>query len=201
MDGLIFEGNIVKAIQPFALRYCSNATIKSNIIEETDYSAAARSNNVIIYCKNSVIDNNSLIFNICRFLGDKNVIQNNSIKLTGVVVSGGYTYVGEDGSNNIITNNDIDATSAPNFVFYIRTSDNNKFIKNRITKSPFDQYTYFKDGTITNLMIRPEKEVGTTAERPSQYIMTAGTKYYDTTLNKEILWNGTAWVDATGTPV
>lgn len=45
---------------------------------------------------------------------------------------------------------------------------------------------------------------GTTAERPSLLPSDAGVMYLDNTLaaaGKPIWWNGTAWVDATGTVV
>lgn len=41
---------------------------------------------------------------------------------------------------------------------------------------------------------------GTTANRPSTFRFT-GMSYLDTTLNKPIWWNGSAWIDATGTTV
>ena len=40
---------------------------------------------------------------------------------------------------------------------------------------------------------------GTTEERLSG--VDVGFQYFDTTLNKPIWWNGTAWVDATGAEV
>lgn len=40
---------------------------------------------------------------------------------------------------------------------------------------------------------------GTTANRPTW--RTTGMSYFDTTLNKPVWWNGTNWVDATGTTV
>lgn len=42
---------------------------------------------------------------------------------------------------------------------------------------------------------------GTTANRPTLESGEKGYVYYDTTLGKPIWWNGTAWVDATGTAV
>ena len=42
---------------------------------------------------------------------------------------------------------------------------------------------------------------GTTAERPQVQHLHVGVQYFDTTLNKPIWWNGTNWVDATGTSV
>ncbi len=45
------------------------------------------------------------------------------------------------------------------------------------------------------------KHVGTTEERPSFYSIRIGFQYFDTTLEKPIWYNGTEWVDATGTSV
>lgn len=44
----------------------------------------------------------------------------------------------------------------------------------------------------------PDK--GLTAARPTQQLA-PGQFFFDQTLDKPIWWNGTAWVDATGTPV
>lgn len=43
-----------------------------------------------------------------------------------------------------------------------------------------------------------EKKIGTTENRPSNPLY-EGYEYYDTTLKKKILWNGTAWVNLDGT--
>jgi hypothetical protein len=43
-----------------------------------------------------------------------------------------------------------------------------------------------------------EKKIGTTENRPSNPLY-EGYEYYDTTLKKKILWNGTAWVNMDGT--
>jgi hypothetical protein len=40
---------------------------------------------------------------------------------------------------------------------------------------------------------------GTTLERPT--VEATGYRYFDVTLGKPIWWNGTHWVDATGTSV
>lgn len=42
---------------------------------------------------------------------------------------------------------------------------------------------------------------GTTTDRPKTTYLDIGTMYFDATLNKPIWWNGTVWVDATGTTV
>ena len=46
---------------------------------------------------------------------------------------------------------------------------------------------------------QPSQSVATSS-RPSLGASDAGASVFDTTLGKPIWWNGTAWVDATGTP-
>ena len=55
-------------------------------------------------------------------------------------------------------------------------------------------YTYGSQGWFA------DTQSGITANRPV-YNLIVGTTYFDTTLNKPIWWNGSAWVDATGTSV
>ncbi|MHA7967691.1 glycosyl hydrolase family 28-related protein [Paenibacillus sp. CAU 1782] len=57
------------------------------------------------------------------------------------------------------------------------------------------------DSSLNNGQVRyiPLILSGTTAQRPVW--QTTGMNYFDTTLNKPIWWNGTNWVDATGTTV
>lgn len=54
-------------------------------------------------------------------------------------------------------------------------------------KTPDDSYTE----------ITCDKIIGNSTERPSK--VSEGYEYYDTTLKKKILWNGTAWVNMDGT--
>ena len=42
-------------------------------------------------------------------------------------------------------------------------------------------------------------KIGNTNNRPNLDDNSAGFGYYDTTLNKKILWNGTTWVNMDGT--
>ena len=39
---------------------------------------------------------------------------------------------------------------------------------------------------------------GTTDERPAPKSTDAGYEYFDTTLGKKIIWNGTGWTDMIG---
>ena len=43
------------------------------------------------------------------------------------------------------------------------------------------------------------KKNGTTEERPNLNSTNEGFTFYDATLKKKILWNGTAWVNVDGT--
>lgn len=57
--------------------------------------------------------------------------------------------------------------------------------------------TWFPIGTIEQYA--GLKKQGTTAERPAMNQNYIGATYYDTTLKKMILWNGTAWTNLDGT--
>lgn len=59
--------------------------------------------------------------------------------------------------------------------------------------------TWFPIGTIEQYA--GLKKQGTTAERPAMNQNYIGATYYDTTLKKMILWNGTAWTNLDGTPL
>lgn len=56
------------------------------------------------------------------------------------------------------------------------------------------------DFNTDGLIVEPDFESGTTANRPTLGLI-AGQQYWDTTLSKPIWWNGSVWKDATGTTV
>lgn len=65
---------------------------------------------------------------------------------------------------------------------------------------------YFTDITIgaktlNGVNIELLKTTGTTEQRPTEDLILSGFKYYDTTLNKYITFNGSSWVDMIGTPL
>lgn len=65
---------------------------------------------------------------------------------------------------------------------------------------------YFTDITIgaktlNGVNIELLKTTGTTEQRPTKDLILSGFKYYDTTLNKYITFNGSSWVDMIGTPL
>lgn len=59
--------------------------------------------------------------------------------------------------------------------------------------------TWFPIGTIEQYA--GLRKQGTTAQRPNMNQNYIGATYYDTTIKKMILWNGTSWVNLDGTPL
>lgn len=58
------------------------------------------------------------------------------------------------------------------------------------------------DTSSDNLMVVSRRYVnlnGTTAQRPTASVV--GQHYFDTSIGKPVWWNGSTFVDATGTPV
>lgn len=54
---------------------------------------------------------------------------------------------------------------------------------------------------INGAVSRPTERASTTANRPTGSVLFDGFQWYDTTLDKPIWWNGSAWKDGTGTTV
>ena len=87
--------------------------------------------------------------------------------------------------------------------------DTNRQFEQKVTKivENYLQSTAFIDRKLTdtptdNLMVVPRKYVtmnGTSALRPTASVV--GQFYFDTSINKPVWWNGTGFVDATGTYV
>lgn len=71
----------------------------------------------------------------------------------------------------------------------------------RVYQSAITQFykKFSADSIIQFNRILPNITQGTTEERPSVGADNGGFSYYDTTLKKSILWNGTAWVNMDGT--
>lgn len=66
-----------------------------------------------------------------------------------------------------------------------------------IVVTPKNIYRYM-NGAVREMMDERRKS-GTTAQRPTLAAGDAGFVYYDTTLTKAIIWNGSAWVNMDGT--
>lgn len=64
------------------------------------------------------------------------------------------------------------------------------FTTRKLTDIPTDDYMVTPRGYVN--------AYGTTAQRPNQPSLVQ--RYFDTSVGKPIWWNGSHWVDATGTP-
>lgn len=84
---------------------------------------------------------------------------------------------------------------------FILKAFNNSFI-NMIEATRLQYRNYSTTCIIDSQLNTWDLISGTTAQRPTSLIgLTKGTRYFDTTLNKPIWYNGTAWVDSAGTTV
>lgn len=123
-----------------------------------------------------------------------------------------------NGSENLIIENNLDKSSNKTLSMFTTISGNYlyyRFVNNKSQASNINTY-----GIINNVsgLIISTKDVynntpevgasknpvtssiqGTTANRPTN--IKIGHNYFDTTLNKPIWWNGSSWVDLSGTSV
>ena len=102
--------------------------------------------------------------------------------------------------------------SSNNNISIIEDADGNIYLNVKDTNYSYKVYVYYptlalsygnlKDfdnisGTEIDEYMGENISKGTTAQRPHETI--EGFEYYDTTLKKKILWNGTTWVNMDGT--
>lgn len=73
-------------------------------------------------------------------------------------------------------------------------------VLNNVFRLYFNQLNGFNNIVTNNIQILSTVSAGTTAERPATDLQ-IGQQYFDTTLGIPIWWDGTNWVDATGTTV
>jgi hypothetical protein len=106
-------------------------------------------------------------------------------------------------------------TNSPDFKFFFRDSsytESNYFVDIDCyrygtytgvsdDRSLYDAFAVDPHGKITFLKKGQLPVVGTTANRPTNRLCTGVTRYFDTTLGKEITWNGSVWKDGAGTTV
>lgn len=78
----------------------------------------------------------------------------------------------------------------------ITNAENLYFYDNSISKLLYGHKGVWKDALGNNPDLATK---GTTKQRPTLIVSDEGFEYYDTTLKKKILWNGTAWVNVDGT--
>lgn len=73
-------------------------------------------------------------------------------------------------------------------------------IINNVLRLYFNQLNGFTIGLNSNIVALNTPSSGTTAARPTTSLQ-VGQQYFDTTLGIPIFWNGTNWVNASGTTV
>lgn len=179
---LIFVNNIVHNVQGYIIRLvgCGEQIIVSNNI-------FLNSNNA----KVSLYDSKNLIFsnNICTFslnnIGDSANTNLNSIIFTN------NTYID--------TENHIKHFYLYGTAKYINSDTNIKNpIKGMISimENKDNALTYY-DGSAWKTLFKDYGK-GVTNSRPTLTTTDEGFEYYDSTLKKKILWNGSAWVNMDG---
>lgn len=92
--------------------------------------------------------------------------------------------------------NSIDATSVSGVFSNNKSEDSGRLVV--VFSSPLKSVIANNNDNI-NFINYPTK--GTTVNRPTLSVSYNGFQYYDITLNKPIWWNGSSWVDSTGTTV
>lgn len=87
-------------------------------------------------------------------------------------------------------------------VTYIcETEANFHHLANECEKQDIIKYTnrQYKFNPSIGKFVSTDKITGTSSERPNLTNLDEGFEYYDTTLKKKIIWNGTTWVNLDGT--
>lgn len=154
----------------------SRGTITKNIYNDAEF------NNIIIRNQSSDLDTS--VFNV---LGGNSIIFNNcTIQLAS--------------ARRFLINSNIDSLvvifNKCNFVLDNSSSGTNFSISNNANIGIITNDCSFNDYTL----IIPIK-IGTTEQRPTLQSINEGFEYYDSTLKKKILWNGSKWVNLDGTPL
>lgn len=180
---IIFTNNVVYNIQHMALRIvgsCKNVIFNNNILLSSNTAKISLYN-----CKTLIFTNN-----ICTFALD-NISDEINSALNGIV---------------FINNTYIDTASNKKYFYlygaakYINSGANiNHPIKGMISimENKNNALTYY-DGSAWKTLFK-DYDKGTTNSRPILTTTDEGFEYYDSTLKKKILWNGSAWVNMDGT--
>ena len=155
--------------------------------DDVNYTKLIRFDNVV-----GTVGNNFcyIPFNDDYMLGNKvediNIsFSNFNNKITNDMVCNKYYYNGND---DIVT--------------YICESETNfHHLVNECKKQDIIKYNNraYKFNSSIGKFVSTDKTIGTSSERPNLTNLDEGFEYYDTTLKKKILWNGTAWVNIEGT--
>lgn len=210
MEGMVFKGNTIRSIQAFYFTRMTNCTFENNIIEEYEYRTAARNEPSRFKINSSIVKNNKFDSTNINFSDCTNcIIEGNYFKSTYLPYGGSSPYVQINVNDcevkrNIIDLNGLELQYPVGFSLYASDGGNDSviFIANRFLNFSNNNleraYNNKNTVNISNLVIIPEVVKGPTTNRPSSYLMNAGNKYYDTDLNKYVLWNGTSWVNVDG---
>lgn len=180
---IIFTNNVVYNIQNMALRIVGSG---KNVIFNNNILLSSNTAKISLYnCKTLIFTNN-----ICTFALD-NISDEINSALNGIVFI-----------NNIY----IDTASNKKYFYlygavkYINSGTNiNHPIKGMISimENKSNALTYY-DGSAWKTLFK-DYDKGATNSRPTLTTTDEGFEYYDSTLKKKILWNGTAWVNMDGT--
>lgn len=104
-------------------------------------------------------------------------------------------------TNVIVCPQAVYSTVSGNLFFFIQTNKYNYTLKDiaifskQLSTTEFYNVSKVLDNAVNHC---PRYLSGTTANRPTLYTNQYGFQYYDTTLGKLILWNGTAWTNLDG---
>lgn len=106
-------------------------------------------------------------------------------KFTNDMICNKYLY---NGSDNIVT-------------YICETEANFHHLANECEKQDIIKYANkkYKFNPSIGKFVSTDKIAGTSSERPNLTNLDEGFEYYDTTLKKKIIWNGTTWVNFDGT--
>ena len=179
----IFVNNIVHNIQGRVIRLVGcgeHITVSNNIFLNSDNASVELYNS-----KNLIFSNN-----ICTFsLND--ISDSVNVKLNSIIFTNN-TYID--------TKNNTKHFYLYGAVKYINSDTNIKHpIKGMISimENKNNALTYY-DGSAWKTLFK-DYDKGTTNSRPTLTTTDEGFEYYDSTLKKKILWNGSAWVNMDGT--
>lgn len=115
-----------------------------------------------------------------------NIINDTNNSLLFSFVKGNITVIG----NKLITTNAIAVTQNNGKQKGI-IAENNVYDFSKAFSSDNDLTDYLNN-------VPAAKAIGSSSERPTLHVQLKGFEYYDTTLSKKIMWNGSAWVNVDG---
>lgn len=129
------------------------------------------------------------------------IMAENGIELSDneIICSKNYIVVYTSGSESIIARNNKIVGDAERILIYNQSLDNPEIIMegNVPATSYADNIALIGSSTKVNISC-PASNRGTSTNRPTLHSIYKGHRYYDETIGKEIIWNGTGWTDMLG---